>query len=207
MFFFFKQKTAYEIKECDWSSDVCSSDLIINSVNENDRLTILDIGSGSGNISIALAANLPDAFITGMDIKDNSIELALENLSKHPFTNRVHFIKADILNFDFSSSEKFDILVSNPPYVSADEFGRVQKEIKDFEPKVAVTDFSDGYKFYHAITATAFKILKNNGKLFFELGEGQSAKVKEIMTGNNFSEISIINDYQNIERIICGTKK
>ena len=180
---------------------------VINSVDKNKRITILDIGSGSGNISITLAANLSNASITGIDITEDSIELALENLSKHSFKDRVRFIKGDILNYNFSSRDKFDIVVSNPPYVSANEFENVQKEIKEYEPKIAVTDFSDGYKFYHAVTVVASKILKNKGKLFFELGQGQSAKVKEIMNENNFSEISIINDYQNIERVIYGTKK
>ncbi len=97
-----------------------------------------------------------------------------------------------------------DIIVSNPPYVSEEKFATLQNEIKFFEPNIAVTDFSDGYKFYKAISERAKQLLKPGGKIFFELSENQHIKVKEIMEANGIKEIKINKDYLNIERVIYG---
>jgi len=102
---------------------------------------------------------------------------------------------------------EFDIIVSNPPYVSADDFSTLQKEIKDFEPKKAVTDEGDGFTLFRAISAKAFVKLKESGKLFFEVAQGQSGTVVEIMKNNNFKNIKVIKDYQNINRVIFGEAK
>ena len=101
----------------------------------------------------------------------------------------------------------FDIIVSNPPYVSKVSYSTLQKEIKNFEPAIAVTDEGDGYTFYREISAKASAKLKENGKLFFEVAQGQSEEVEEIMAKNNFKNIGIIKDYQNIDRIIFGERK
>ena len=100
----------------------------------------------------------------------------------------------------------FDIVVSNPPYVSKADYGKVQKEILNYEPNIAVTDFDDGYKFYREIISLSAQILKPNGKIFLEIAQGQSKKISEFMKENNFKEISIVQDYQKIDRVIYGVK-
>ncbi|HEX2983759.1 MAG TPA: peptide chain release factor N(5)-glutamine methyltransferase, partial [Ignavibacteriales bacterium] len=170
------------------------------------KLKILDIGSGSGNIPIALAKNLPEAELAAIDISDDALQVAGENAVSNLLENRISFIKMDALKDNLDFPHKFDIVVSNPPYVSSKDFSGLQKEIIDYEPKQAVTDNSDGLMFYRAISAKAKDLLNDGGKLFFEIGMGQSADVEELMQ-NYFSDIIIIKDFAGIERVIYGTKK
>ena len=181
-------------------------EVIIDSVKKEDELFILDFGSGCGNISIALAENLPNVHVTGIDISKDAIMIANENLEKYKLNDRVNFVKGDILKFNVNNFSNYDIIVSNPPYVSQNDYLNVQKEIKNFEPKVAVTDFSDGYKYFVKIITLASGILKSGGKLFFEMGEGQSKKINELLIKNDYKEINVFKDYQKIDRVISGVK-
>ena len=177
---------------------------VIASLKTNKEINILDIGSGCGNIGIAIAANLPNVNVTGIDISEESIAIANENTNKHNLQNRINFRCLDILNTTAEQLSNYDIVVSNPPYVSKMDYVNLQKEIKNYEPEIAVTDVSDGYSFYNSITPLARKILNKPGKLFFELGQGQSKQVKKILEENGFEEISIIQDYGKIDRVISG---
>ncbi len=179
---------------------------VINSVNKEDELQIMDIGSGSGNISIAIAVNLPNAYVTSIEISESEIAVEEENLKKYDLNKRVAFLNYDILRVNKDELSDFDIIVSNPPYVSKEDYGKVQNEILNYEPNIAVTDFHDGYKFYLEIISLTAQILKPNGKIFLEIAQGQSKKINEIMKENNFKEISIVQDYQKIDRVIYGVK-
>ena len=179
---------------------------VINSVNKEDELQIMDIGSGSGNISIAIAVNLPNAYVTGIEISESAIAVAEENLKKYDLNKRVAFLNFDILRVNKDELSDFDIIVSNPPYVSKGDYDKVQKEIINYEPNFAVTDFYDGFKFYRKIISLTAQILKPSGKIFLEIAQGQSQKINEIMKENNFKEISIVQDYQKIDRVIYGVK-
>ncbi|MCH7722301.1 MAG: peptide chain release factor N(5)-glutamine methyltransferase [Bacteroidetes bacterium] len=181
-------------------------EVIIDSVKKEDELFILDFGSGCGNISIALAENLPNVHVTGIDISKDAIMIANENLEKYQLNGRVNFVNGDILKFNVNDFLNYDIIVSNPPYVSQNDYLNVQKEIKNFEPKIAVTDFSDGYKYFVKIITLASEILKSGGKLFFEMGEGQSKKINELLVKNNYKKIYVFKDYQKIDRVISGVK-
>jgi release factor glutamine methyltransferase len=180
---------------------------VINSAAKEDELQIMDIGSGSGNISIAIAVNLPNAYVTGIEISESAIVVAEENLKKYDLNKRVSFLNYDILSLNRDEFSDFDIIVSNPPYVSKEDYGKVQKEILNYEPNIAVTDFHDGYKFYREIISLTAQVLKPNGKIFLEIAQGQSKKISEFMKESNFKEISIVQDYQKIDRVIYGVKK
>jgi release factor glutamine methyltransferase len=180
---------------------------VIDSVNKEDELRIMDIGSGSGNISIAIAVNLPNAYVIGIEISESAITVAEENLKKYDLNKRVSFLNYDILGGNRDELSDFDIIVSNPPYVSKKDYGKVQKEILNYEPNIAVTDFHDGYKFYREIISLSAQVLKPNGKIFLEIAQGQSKKISGFMKENNFKEISIVQDYQKIERVIYGVIK
>ena len=177
---------------------------LIDSVKTENEIQILDIGTGCGNIGIAVATNLPGANITAIDISEEAIAIAKDNTAKYKLENRINFICLDILIADVKQFSTYDVVVSNPPYVSKPDYIQLQKEIKYYEPETAVTDISDGLTFYKVITPLAKKILNKKGKLFFELGQGQSEKVKVILEENGYKEISIIQDYENIDRIISG---
>lgn len=179
---------------------------ILKNFSKEANLLILDIGTGSGNIPIALAYYLPNAQITSTDISTEALTLAQENASNHNLSSRIRFMQQDILKEDIDKFPLFDIMVSNPPYVSLESFSSLQREIKDYEPKVAVTDGSDGLSFYRVIIQKASPKIKRGGKLFFEIAQGQHDDVKDLMIKNNFSNIEVVKDYQNIERIISGEK-
>jgi release factor glutamine methyltransferase len=180
---------------------------VINSVNKEDELLIMDIGSGSGNINIAIAVNLPNAYVTGIEISEPAITIAKENLKKYDCNERVSFLNIDILSVNRDELSDVDIIVSNPPYVSKEDYGKIQKEILNYEPDIAVTDFHDGFKFYRKIISLAAQILKPNGKIFLEIAQSQSKKINKIMKEHNFKEISIVKDYQKIDRVIYGVQK
>jgi release factor glutamine methyltransferase len=178
---------------------------IINSVNKENKLTILDIGAGSGNISISLAMHLPNAEIIATDISSHALNTATENAYRNNVSERIKFIKHNINSDDFPN-EEFDIVVSNPPYISKEEFPKLKDELKIYEPKDALTDYSNGLSYFRVISAKSRNILKSNGKIFFEVGQGQAEDVKRILLENNFSEISIVKDYLKIDRVVSGIK-
>ena len=180
---------------------------ILNQFPKEKKLIILDIGCGSGNIAIALAVHLPEAKIVSTDVSADALKVAEENSERHNVSRRIKFVKHNILKNDLNNFPMFDVVVSNPPYVSKESFSSLQKEIKDFEPAVAVTDNGDGYTFYRTISEKALAKLKEDGKLYFEVAQGQSEEVVEIMTKNNYKNIGVIKDYQNIDRVIFGEKK
>ena len=180
---------------------------IINQNKERTGLTILDVGTGSGNIPIVLAKFLPQSKIVTIDVSDESINVAKENAELNQVNGNVEFVNRDVFVESFFENLNFDIIVSNPPYVSIEEYPSLQEEIVNYEPKYAVTDEEDGLKFYNRISQIAFKSLNEGGKLYFEIGQGQSKDINDILNQNKFSEIQIIKDYQNIDRVIYGTKK
>lgn len=178
---------------------------VIKHVKEGSRVKILDIGTGSGNIAIALASNLPDAQVTGIDISGEALRTAAANAELNT-APEIKFINKDITR-DPIFNEMFDIVVSNPPYVSIDDFNSLQPELKVYEPQIALTDDGDGYKFYRIIIGSAEKFLKPGGLIFFEIGKGQSIVIKKIMEENNFSDIEVFYDYAKFDRIIKGVLK
>ncbi|NOX66994.1 MAG: peptide chain release factor N(5)-glutamine methyltransferase [Chlorobi bacterium] len=181
---------------------------IINAVNHEDEIKILDIGSGSGNIALALAKNLPNAEVIGIDVSEEAVELAKRNAELTDLSTQVKFSKLDIFDFDISEAkDKFDIIVSNPPYVSDEEYQTLQKEIIEYEPSLAVTDSADGFKFYEHITNISKTLLKDGGKLFYEIGKGQAEKVISILEQNGFSDIKVKKDYAEIERVVSGVRQ
>ena len=177
---------------------------VIEGVDNKDFLKILDIGTGSGNIAIALAKNLPSAKITAIDISDIAINTAKENAELHNINGQIYFTIAGIKDYKDSVSHSFDIIVSNPPYVSSGDYSELDPELKNHEPEVALTDNSDGLEYYREISKKAGSLLTDNGKIFFEVGMGQSGEVKNILSENGFSGIKIFKDYSNIDRVVKG---
>jgi release factor glutamine methyltransferase len=179
---------------------------IIKQFAHYHALKILDIGTGSGNIAISLAKNLDSSLITAIDISEDALKTANENAGLNSVDDRIEFIKLDILKEELNRND-FDIVVSNPPYVSIEEFKTLRPELKEFEPKVALTDYNSGFSFYETISAKSNFLLKSGGRLFFEIGKGQLSNVLEIMKNNNLKNISVQKDYLNIERVISGEKE
>ncbi len=177
---------------------------IINIYKSENEIKILDIGTRSGIIAVCLAKYLPFAQITAMDNSEKALEVAKLNAVNNKVNNRIKFINKDILNIKDTFQKEFDLVVSNPPYISLNEYEKLEPELKVYEPKNALTDYGDGLKYYKLISNNAKKILKDHGKLYFEIGINQYSDVKEILSKENFINIEIKKDYLNIERIISG---
>lgn len=179
---------------------------IIEQNNTSQNLKILDIGTGSGNIPVSLAKNINECSITSIDISEEALKTARQNAELNSVSDKIIYKKQNVFDDDIYNLGKFDIIVSNPPYVEKEEMKKLQKEIINYEPHNAVTDGGDGYKFYKRIIEVSDRLLKTNGKIYFELGIGQSENVFKILYENKFSDIKIIKDYQNIDRVIHGIK-
>ena len=179
-------------------------DLIIKE-NRDFQGNIIDFGSGSGCIAIALAANLPLSTVTGMEISDKAIETARENAVLNNV--RVSFIKGDIFNPDTKEIGRAGIIVSNPPYVRESEKLLMSGNVIDFEPHLAlfVTD-SDPLAYYNAVLGIAQDILLPAGRIYFEINEKMGEKMTALLKSYNYSEIKVISDLSSKDRIIKGIK-
>jgi release factor glutamine methyltransferase len=179
-------------------------DLIIKE-NKGYNGNIIDFGSGSGCITIALASNLPFAKLTGIEISDEAIRIAQENAVLNNV--KATFIQGDLFTFDHESVGKAGIIVSNPPYVRNSEKSLMAKNILDFEPHLAffVTD-SDPLIYYKTILNLAEKILLPKGRLYFEINEVMGISLFHLFESFDYSEIEIVPDINNKERIIKGRK-
>ncbi len=158
----------------------------------NGNLTILDIGTGSGCIAISLAKNLPEAQVFALDISKKALEIAKQNALNNVVT--VEFIKRDILNLD-ALDAKFDVIVSNPPYVREQEKKAMHQNVTEHEPGLALF-VSDGnpLKFYEAIARFASKNLKENGSLYLEINQYLAKETQQLLRKHNFSEIELRKD-------------
>ncbi|WP_338996280.1 peptide chain release factor N(5)-glutamine methyltransferase [Fusobacterium animalis] len=176
----------------------------IQLMREVEEPNILDIGSGSGAISIAIANELKSSSVTGIDINEKAIELAIENKTLNKIEN-VNFIESNLfekLDKDF----KYDLIVSNPPYISKEEYRTLMPEVKNYEPQNALTDLGDGLYFYREISKLAGEYLKDTGYLAYEIGYNQAKDVTKILQNNNFDILSVIKDYGGNDRVVIAKK-
>jgi len=164
---------------------------------------ILDLGTGSGCIAIAMAKNLPRADVWASDISEEALRLAEENAGLNNV--EVKFVQSDIFSALKAGTYKFDLIISNPPYVSTEEFNSLAKEIF-FEPELALKAGSDGLDFYRRIISQAAGYLNDGGLLTFELGLNQAYFVKEMLEKAGFDGLALIKDYNDIERIVMSKK-
>ena len=162
---------------------------------------ILDIGTGSGCILLSLLKYFQNASGVGIDISEKALEVARENAQRLGVTNRVSFQKADLLN-NFSGSG-FDLIVSNPPYVSEEEWESLSAEVKQ-EPRGALIAGPTGLECYEKIIAKAAKFLVPGGKIFFEVGWNQADQVSGMLSGAGFENVQKFSDDFGIERIIVA---
>jgi release factor glutamine methyltransferase len=179
-------------------------DLIIRENIDYDG-SIIDIGTGSGCIAIALAVNLPLAELTGIDISENALRIAGENAKINNV--KVRFIKEDILDFNNRTICNAGIIVSNPPYVRNSEKTLMGRNVLDFEPPQALfVEDSDPMIFYRAILDLAEQILLPAGLIYFEINEAMGRSLVNLMKSHGYSEIEIVSDINDKERILKGRK-
>jgi len=168
------------------------------------RPKILDLGTGSGCIAVSIAKLLPRSIVWAADISEPALKLAVENADQHKV--EIKFLRSNIFSAIQFEKEQFDLIISNPPYVAVSELNSLAKEIS-FEPRGALEAGADGLDFYREIIDQAAGYLKDNGLLAFEVGINQSKEVKMMLKEENFSNIKIIKDYNNINRVVIAKKR
>ena len=165
------------------------------------KIFILDIGTGSGCILISLLSELNNSKGLGIDISKKALLIAEKNAKKHKIINNISFLKrsfSDIHNY------KFDLIVSNPPYIKSKEIKYLDEDVKKYEPKIALDGGNDGLDVIKKVIYKSKEILKINGRLALEIGNGQSLKVSEFLYKNNFKIELNIKDYKENTRSIIS---
>lgn len=162
--------------------------------------TILDIGTGSGCIAIALAKRLPEATITAVDLSPDALVVAQRNAEQHSVA--IEFLQGSF--FEPLAGRRFDLIVSNPPYITTADLAGLQPEVRDFEPNLALHGGADGLDAYRAIIAQAADHLQPGGWLWFEVGAGQATDVAALLAQAGFNGIITASDPGGIERVVGG---
>ena len=175
-------------------------DELLNIFKEK-KISILDIGTGSGCILISLLCDLKRSFGLGIDTSKNAILMAKKNAEKHNLIGRIKFLNR---SFENIFSKKFDLIVSNPPYLEKKDMRNLSEDIKKYEPRMALEGGNDGLDLIKKIIYKSRKILKINGTLAIEIGNGQIKKVSKILTNNNFRIKRVIKDYKNNIRCVLA---
>jgi len=174
---------------------------LVRSVDRNARLRIVAVGTGSGCIVLSLASELPDAELHAVDISPDALVVARENSQRLGFDGRVQFHQGDLLS---GVAGDFDLVVSNPPYVGQCERDKVQREVREHEPEMAVFGGEQGLDIYRRLIPQARAALKPGGWLLMEIGFSIEQPVRELLS--EWSEVSCVADLQGIPRVVVARK-
>ena len=165
------------------------------------NISILDIGTGSGCIILSLLINLKKSIGLGVDVSKKAILIAIKNAKRHELFNRVKFLNK---SFESIFSKKFDLIVSNPPYIERKNIKNLSEDIKRYEPRIALDGGNDGLDLIKKVIYKSKSILKIKGMLALEIGNEQIKKVSKILIDNNFRIVHVIKDYKNNVRCVLA---
>ena len=169
------------------------------------RPVIVDVGAGSGAIAVALARELGDARVIASDVSEAALRVARRNAARHGLGDRVDFIASDLLDA-FAEEEFADFILSNPPYVSSKEIPSLQREVRDWEPRLALTDSNDGLSLYRRLLKDAPSRLRPGGHLICEMGYTQSETISNMIDRRVWGGPRLLDDLQGIPRTIVLRK-
>ena len=180
-------------------------DIIISRHGEEKDLRVMDVGTGSGCIAISLARGLKFAQVSAIDISQQALEVASENAKM--LKTRVYFECRDALSLTPKRGEKYDIIVSNPPYIAEYERKDMEHSVLDYEPSTALfVPNDDPLRFYRAIASFAVEALSQGGHIYYEINPLFASEMLEMMRGMGYNDIEIINDMQGRKRMLCARK-
>lgn len=168
-----------------------------------DTIRVLDMCTGSGCIGISIAKYVKDSFVVCVDIMDEALEIARENARLNGVEN-IKFIKSDLFE---NVKEKFDVIISNPPYIKTEECEKLMPEVKDYEPRIALDGDTDGLHFYRRIINESKSYFDGNKYLLFEIGYEQREEVKELLEKAGFDEIEALKDLAGNDRVVIGKRR
>ena len=170
----------------------------------NKKISVLDIGTGSGCIIVSLLTNLKQSVGIGIDISKKAILMAKKNVVRHKLNNRIKLIN---MSFENVFDKKFDLIVSNPPYIEKKAIKNLSEDIKKYEPRMALDGGNDGLDLVKKVIYKSKHILKTKGTLALEIGNEQIKKVSKILSDNNFRIGKVIKDYKNNVRCVIAYYK
>lgn len=179
---------------------------VIELVKGKENLKIVDIGTGSGAITVSLAKYIKDCQVYSLDISDKALSIGLKNAISNEVEDKINFIKSNIFSGIEDKGLELDVIVSNPPYIRRADIETLHTQVKDYEPYIALEGGEDGLNFYRDITRESVKYLKDKGILAFEVGHDQAEDVSEILKNNGYTNIYTKKDLQGIDRVVIGFK-
>ena len=182
------------------------TELIVEEVLKNTNIysskKFLEIGTGSGCLVVSIIKERPKCFATAIDISRKALNIAKFNAKMHHLINKINFVNIDIDKIQFN---KYDFIISNPPYINKFDLSRLDESVKIFEPYIAFEAGIDGFREITKLIIKSKKLLKKNGKLIFEIGQGQSLITKKILNQNGYFINKVIKDISSIPRVIVST--
>lgn len=179
-------------------------DEVLKNISEDDEKQICDLCCGSGAIGISLACLRKNIKVDLLDYYPIPEKVTLINIEKHNLQERVSFSKSDLLDVSIKASKKYDIIVSNPPYIEEEEIEKLMDDVQKYEPHTALSGGIDGLDFYKKIVNQSIEVLNENGILAFEIGYNQGKAVKSLMEEKNFKDVRVIKDFASLDRIVIG---
>lgn len=180
---------------------------VIKEIEDSSFKTICDVCCGSGVIGISVASLIKEASVLCSDISEIACEVTYENILKNDLDKRVGVVKSDLMKFAVEGSKKFDVIVSNPPYIKDEDIPELMEDVKNFEPYLALSGGEDGLYFYRRIIDESKYTLEPGGLLAFEIGYDQKEAVSNMMIQNGFESVKTIKDLQGYNRVIVGRNK
>ncbi|MCL4540028.1 MAG: peptide chain release factor N(5)-glutamine methyltransferase [Bacteroidetes bacterium] len=172
-------------------------------LSQRDVVKVLDVGTGSGCIAIAVAKFVRNSVVTAIDASSDALDLAKENAAATGTRDKITFAQVDFLGLETNPfGAGFDILVSNPPYVSEPEMASLPEDIRQFEPVKALSDGRDGLTFFRKISEAAPVLLRDGGWVFVETGYGQARNVEKLFSDKGATELLVKKDLSNIDRVV-----
>ena len=172
----------------------------IEILREIDSPKFCEIGIGSGCISVSILSEVKIARAKGFEVSEKALKIAERNAERHEVSGRLKLEISDV--FENLQNEKFDLIVSNPPYISSADFAGLQPEVRDFDPKIALTDGKDGFSILSEIIKKSPKFLKSGGFLLLEIGIGQGEPIKKMFSDTIWKKVGILPDLQGIPRTV-----
>ena len=177
---------------------------VLKNITASNQYDICDLCCGSGAIGISIATLRENTKIDLIDYYDIPEKVTKKNINKHKLNSRVEFIKSDLLEEAIKREKKYDILVSNPPYIKEEVIETLMDDVKNYEPHTALSGGNDGLYFYRKIVEDSDKILKENGILAFEIGHDQGEEVSALMTQKGYKGVRVIKDLAGLDRVVLG---
>lgn len=177
---------------------------VLRVISEDELIDICDLCSGSGAIGISLAYYRKKINVDLIDYYDIPEKVSKKNILRTCLEDRVKFIKSDLLKECIKLKKQYDIIVSNPPYIREEEIDNLMNDVKDYEPKTALSGGNSGLDFYERIVEESKSVLKKNGILAFEIGHDQGEDVSELMKENGYKEVRVIKDLAALDRVVIG---